>query len=152
MDWTSRQAPRQISCVAEGITACPTGFRINLVNTGDITLKGLELDAQLAVTRNFSIDFSMGITDYKLKDPVANGGPNLYPAQASPSSCASVAAARRVSSSARISVDDAAKPRRASAASKAAGSSRIRRISCMAAAYARRSGAVQCGNQRPIER
>ena len=27
----------------------------------------------------------MGITDYKLKDPVANGGPNLFPAQASPS-------------------------------------------------------------------
>jgi iron complex outermembrane receptor protein len=85
MDWTSRQAPRQISCVSEGITACPTGFRINLVNTGDITLKGLELDGQWAVMRNFNIDFSLGLTKYKLKDPVANGGPNLYPAQASPS-------------------------------------------------------------------
>src|SRR5262249_26158261 len=84
MNWTNRQAARQISCTSEGLQSCPTGFRINLVNTGDIDIHGLELDGQFAVTRNFNIDFSMGVTHYKLKDPAANGGPNLYPAQPSP--------------------------------------------------------------------
>ncbi len=84
MRWTNRQAPRQITCTAEGLTLCPTGFRIMTVNSGNIDLKGMELDGQLAVTRDFNIDFSAGVTKYKLRDPLANGGPNLYPAQASP--------------------------------------------------------------------
>jgi iron complex outermembrane receptor protein len=85
MQWTNRQAPRQISCVSEGIQACPTGFRILLVNSGDVHTWGWELDGQFVATNQLSFDFSLGITEYSLKDIVANGGPNLFPAQASPS-------------------------------------------------------------------
>jgi iron complex outermembrane receptor protein len=85
MKWTNRQGARQISCVAEGVTACPIGFRILVVNSGNVDVWGLELDGQLAVTRNLTLDFSGGLTEYKLFDPVANGGPYLFPAQASPS-------------------------------------------------------------------
>ena len=84
MRWGNRQAPRQIVCTAEGLTLCPTGFRIMTVNSGNIDLKGMELDGQVAITRDFNVDFSAGVTKYKLRDPAANGGPNLYPAQASP--------------------------------------------------------------------
>jgi iron complex outermembrane receptor protein len=35
--------------------------------------------------RNLTFDFSLGLTEYKLFDPVANSGPYLFPAQASPS-------------------------------------------------------------------
>jgi iron complex outermembrane recepter protein len=85
MQWTDRQGARQINCLAEGTVACPTGFRILVVNSGDVDLEGLELDAQLAVTDNLMLDGAVGITRFDLKDPVANGGPNLFPDQASPS-------------------------------------------------------------------
>src|SRR6185503_20807570 len=78
------QAARQVSCVAEGSAACPIGFRINIVDSGDVDLWGFELDTQLAVTDRFSLDAAGGITKYDVKDPVANSGPNLFPAQASP--------------------------------------------------------------------
>lgn len=84
MEWTDRQGARQVSCAAEGVVACPTGFRILVVNSGDIDIYGLELDAQFAATDNWSFDGAVGITDYDLKDPVANTGPNLFPDQASP--------------------------------------------------------------------
>jgi iron complex outermembrane receptor protein len=86
MQWTNRQAARNTLCSAADVAsgACPAGFRVLLANTGNIDTWGLELDGLLAVTRNFNIDFALGVTDYKLKDPVANGGPNLFPGQASP--------------------------------------------------------------------
>jgi iron complex outermembrane receptor protein len=84
MEWTDRQGARQVSCTSEGTVACPTGFRILIVNSGDIDIYGLELDAQFAATDNWSFDGAVGITDYDLKDPVANTGPNLFPDQASP--------------------------------------------------------------------
>jgi iron complex outermembrane recepter protein len=85
MEWTNRQGARQINCAAEGVAACPIGFRIQVVNSGDVEIWGLELDGQFVVTSNLSLDFSLGITDYKILDEVANGGPNLLPSQASPS-------------------------------------------------------------------
>jgi iron complex outermembrane recepter protein len=84
MKWSNRQAARQVNC--SGQPACPTvGFRINLVDSGDVDVYGLELDAWLAVTENLSLDAAVGITKDDLKDPVANSGPNLFPAQPSPS-------------------------------------------------------------------
>jgi iron complex outermembrane recepter protein len=85
MKWSSRQAARQVSCAAEGPAACPVGFRINVVNSGDVDVYGLEFDTQIAVTDNFTLDGSLGITHYDLKDPVANSGPYLFPSQATPS-------------------------------------------------------------------
>jgi hypothetical protein len=58
-------------------------------------------------------------------------------------SCIRVATARRSLSSARIAADGETTPRRAMAASKAAGSSRIRRISCMGAGYAAKLRSAQ---------
>jgi iron complex outermembrane receptor protein len=85
MKWSNRQAARQVSCVAEGQAACPIGFRINIVDSGDVDVYGLELDAWLAVTENLSFDAAVGITKDDVKNPVANSGPNLFPAQPSPS-------------------------------------------------------------------
>jgi iron complex outermembrane receptor protein len=67
------------------VGGCPeAGFRVLLTNTGDIDVWGLELDGLLSVTNRLTLDFALGLTDYKLKDPAANGGPNLFPSQASP--------------------------------------------------------------------
>jgi iron complex outermembrane recepter protein len=85
MKWSNRQAARQVSCVAEGQAACPVGFRINLVDSGDVDVYGVELDTWLAVTDNLSFDASVGITKDDVKDELANSGPNLFPAQPSPS-------------------------------------------------------------------
>jgi iron complex outermembrane receptor protein len=85
MKWSNRQAARQVSCAAEGQATCPIGFRINIVDSGDVDIYGMELDAWLAVTDNLSFDAAVGITKDDLKDPIANSGPNLFPAQASPS-------------------------------------------------------------------
>jgi iron complex outermembrane receptor protein len=85
MQWSDRQGARQVSCATEGTVACPTGFRILIVNSGDVDLEGLELDAQLAVTDNLMLDGAVGITRFDVKDPVANSGPNLFPDQPSPS-------------------------------------------------------------------
>ena len=84
MKWSNRQAARQISC--SGDPTCPlVGFRINLVDSGDVDVYGVELDAWLAVTEHLSLDASIGITNDDVKDPIANSGPNLFPAQPSPS-------------------------------------------------------------------
>jgi iron complex outermembrane receptor protein len=85
MKWTNRQAARQISCAAEGPESCPVGFRIMVVDSGDVDVEGYELDAQLAVSRNLVLDGSLGVAKGDVKDPVANSGPNLYPDQPSPS-------------------------------------------------------------------
>ena len=79
MFWSNRQAARQIAD-----PSAPIGFRIGIVDSGDVDIYGLELDSQFAVTDRFSLEGALGLTRYKLKDPVANSGPNLFPAQASP--------------------------------------------------------------------
>jgi iron complex outermembrane receptor protein len=85
MDWSNRQGARQINCTAEGTAACPIGFRILVVDSGDIDLEGFEIDAMFAVTERFSLDGSFGYNDGKVLDAVANSGPNLFPEQPSPS-------------------------------------------------------------------
>lgn len=84
MKWTNRQAARQISCAAEGTTACPVGFRILVVDSGDVDIWGYEVDAQWALSRNLTLDGAVGVTKDDVLDPVANSGPNLFPAQATP--------------------------------------------------------------------
>lgn len=85
MKWSNRQGARQINCTAEGQAACPIGFRILVVDSGDIDIEGFEIDSQLAITDRLSIDGSFGYNDGKVLDPVANSGPNLFPEQPSPS-------------------------------------------------------------------
>ncbi|KPL66815.1 hypothetical protein SZ64_01070 [Erythrobacter sp. SG61-1L] len=78
MQWTNRQAARQVTCTYDPQT-CPVGFTIMVSNTGDVDIFGVELDANLFITDSFSIDGSFGYSGYDLKDPAANGGPNLFP-------------------------------------------------------------------------
>lgn len=78
MQWTNRQAARQVACDVTQ-PGCPIGFQIQVSNTGDVDIFGVELDAQFGLTDNFWIDGSFGYTGYDLKDEVANGGPNLFP-------------------------------------------------------------------------
>jgi len=78
MQWTNRQAARQVACDATD-PSCPIGFRVQVSNTGDVDIYGAELDAQLGLTDNFWLDGSFGYTGFELKDPDANGGPNLFP-------------------------------------------------------------------------
>jgi iron complex outermembrane receptor protein len=78
MLWSNRQAARQVSC-DQTQPDCPIGFRIEVSDTGDVDIYGVELDAQIGITRDFWLDGSFGYTGYKLKDETANGGPNLFP-------------------------------------------------------------------------
>ena len=79
MQWTNRQAARQVQC--SGTAGCPEppGFTIQILNTGNVDIYGFELDTQLFLTDDFWLDGSAGYTGYDLKDPVANSGPNLFP-------------------------------------------------------------------------
>ena len=82
MDWRDRQTAVRQACTVSA--DCPTGSNVFLRSTGNIDLMGLELDAQLAVTDNLILDGAFGSTSYNIHDVVANGGPNLFPPQASP--------------------------------------------------------------------
>ena len=82
MDWRDRQTAVRLPCAVS--PDCPTGSNVELRSTGNIDLMGFELDAQLAVTENLTVDGSLGTTSYNIHDVVANGGPNLFPPQASP--------------------------------------------------------------------
>jgi iron complex outermembrane receptor protein len=78
MDWSNRQSAIRVNCTV-GANGCPAvGFNIMLQNQGDARVKGFELDAQLNITRDFSIDGSLGLTDYELKNQPA-GITHLYP-------------------------------------------------------------------------
>ncbi len=55
-----------------------------MVNSGDVDVYGVEADSKLVLTSNLSLEGSFAITRYTVKDPIANSGPNLFPAQASP--------------------------------------------------------------------
>jgi iron complex outermembrane receptor protein len=82
MAWTDRQTTVRLPCTIG--PDCTTGSNVFLRSTGDIDLQGLELDAQFALTDNLTLDGGYGTTSYKIYDIVANGGPNLFPPQASP--------------------------------------------------------------------
>lgn len=85
MQYTNRQAARQVACATPGVGSCPVvGFSILVVDSGDVDIWGGELDMQIAVTDEFTIDASGAILDYEVKDPVANSGPNLFPDAPSP--------------------------------------------------------------------
>ncbi|MEN7537664.1 TonB-dependent receptor [Aurantiacibacter flavus] len=79
MQWTNRQAARQVQCSGEPNCPVPPGFRVEVSNTGDIDIFGVELDAQAYLTEDFWFDGSFGYTGYDLLNESANGGPNLYP-------------------------------------------------------------------------
>jgi iron complex outermembrane receptor protein len=86
MQYTNRQAARQVVCATPGVGSCPNvGFSIQVVDSGDVDIWGGELDMQIAVTDDFTIDASGALLDYEVKDPVANSGPNLFPDAPSPS-------------------------------------------------------------------
>ncbi|MBB5733286.1 iron complex outermembrane receptor protein [Altererythrobacter atlanticus] len=79
MLWTNRQAARQAQCSGQVGCPEPPGFQIEIQNTGDVDIYGVELEAQVFLTNDFWLDGSAGYTGYDLKDPVANSGPNLFP-------------------------------------------------------------------------
>lgn len=81
MDWTNRQGASQVQCTTLGIPPadCPVGFVIQIINSGDVELYGLEFDGQWALTDAFSITGAYAYTDYSLADPAANNGPYLFP-------------------------------------------------------------------------
>lgn len=74
MLYTDRQGPVPVVDPSTN-----TGFIIQLVDTGDVDLWGIELDGQVAVTDNFVIDFAAGNVDYKLHDICSNNGDFLFP-------------------------------------------------------------------------
>jgi iron complex outermembrane receptor protein len=90
MDYTNRQAAVQVTCgtgslagVPPGSTQCPIGFLIQVQNQGDVRLKGFELDGQLVITRDLSIDGGVAVT----KPTLSNSPPgtvNLFPDVPSP--------------------------------------------------------------------
>lgn len=82
MAWTDRQTAVRQGCVVSA--DCPTGSNVFLRSTGNIDIYGLELDAQFALTDNLVLDGAYGSTHSIIHNVVANGGPNLFPPQASP--------------------------------------------------------------------
>jgi iron complex outermembrane recepter protein len=79
MVWSNRQSSQQQACAA-GDPSCPTGFRIVILNTGNVDVWGVEADAQFALTDRLTLDGSMGTTRYKL-NRVLNSGPYMFPEQ-----------------------------------------------------------------------
>jgi iron complex outermembrane receptor protein len=82
MDWRDRQTTVRLPCTVSA--DCPTGSNVFLRNSGNIDLMGAEIDAQFALTDSLTLDGAFGSTSYNIHDLVANGGPNLFPPQASP--------------------------------------------------------------------
>jgi iron complex outermembrane receptor protein len=82
MAWTDRQTAVRVNCPIS--PECPQGSNVILRNSGNIDLYGMELDAQFAVTDSLVLDGAYGTTVSIIHDEVANGGPNLFPPQASP--------------------------------------------------------------------
>ena len=74
MDFTNRQGA---SAVADA--NAPVGFTIQLVNQGDVELWGTEVEAQFAVTDNFTLDASAGWADYEMENPCINNGLFIFP-------------------------------------------------------------------------
>ena len=74
MEYTDRQGA---SAVADASTT--TGFRIDLVNQGDVDLWGSEIEAMFAVTERFTIEAATGRANYEMSNPCINNGPYLFP-------------------------------------------------------------------------
>jgi iron complex outermembrane receptor protein len=90
MDFTNRQAGVQVACgsaalpnIPAGSAQCPVGFVIQVRNQGDVKLKGFELDGQLLISDDLSIDGGFAVTDPTLKNAPA-GTVNLFPDVPSP--------------------------------------------------------------------
>ncbi len=81
MSWSNRQSAQQQAC--PGDPSCPTGFRIVTVNSGNVDVWGVEVDAQFALTRRLTLQGAVGTTKYRL-DAIKNAGPALFPDQAMP--------------------------------------------------------------------
>ena len=82
MAWTNRQTGVRVNCPIG--PDCPQGSTLILRTAGDIDLYGMEMDVQFALTDNITLDGAVGTTTADIHDKVANGGPNLFPPQASP--------------------------------------------------------------------
>jgi iron complex outermembrane receptor protein len=74
MEYTDRQGA---SAVVDATS--PTGFRIDLVNQGDVDLWGSEIEAEFAVTDRFTINGATGRANYEMANPCINNGPYLFP-------------------------------------------------------------------------
>ncbi len=74
MEFTDRQGA---SAVVDATS--PTGFRIDLVNQGDVDLWGSEVEAMLAVTERFTLEGATGRANYRMANPCINNGPFLFP-------------------------------------------------------------------------
>jgi iron complex outermembrane receptor protein len=74
MLYTDRQGARAVTDTTQQV-----GFRIVVVNTGDVDVSGLELEGQFGVTENFLLDFAAGNIDTKVHDVCANNGDFFYP-------------------------------------------------------------------------
>jgi hypothetical protein len=55
------------------------GFRIDLVNQGDVDLWGSEIEASFAVTDRFTVEGATGRANYEMSNPCINNGPYLFP-------------------------------------------------------------------------
>jgi len=85
MHYTNRQAAIRVNCgtaplqnLVAGSPACPVGFLPLLQDQGDAWIRGIELDGQLQLGRDFTIDGSLGLTAYTLKN-VSATTKHLYP-------------------------------------------------------------------------
>jgi iron complex outermembrane receptor protein len=74
MDYTDRQGA---SAVPDATST--TGFRIDLVNQGDVELWGSEIEAMFAVTERMTVELATGRANYEMSNPCINNGPFLFP-------------------------------------------------------------------------
>ncbi len=74
MDFTDRQGA---SAVADNSTT--TGFRIDLVNQGDVDLWGNEIEMMFAATERLTIEGATGRANYEMSNPCINTGPSMFP-------------------------------------------------------------------------
>jgi iron complex outermembrane receptor protein len=85
MHYTDRQAAIRVNCgtgalanIPAGSAQCPVGFIPLLQDQGDATIRGIEVDGQVVITPDFTLDGSLGLTDYTLKN-VPPGTTHLFP-------------------------------------------------------------------------
>jgi outer membrane receptor protein involved in Fe transport len=74
MELTDRQGASAVPDPSQ-----PTGFRIDLVNQGDIDLWGNEIEAMFAVSERFTIEGATGRANYTMANVCINNGPYVFP-------------------------------------------------------------------------
>ena len=74
MELTNRQGAAAVADLTS-----PTGFRIDLVNQGDLDLWGNEFEAMFAVTERLTVEGATGRANYLLANPCVNNGPYVFP-------------------------------------------------------------------------